>query len=260
MYKTATFCIFFFALVNCSAQSIINTEKLFKTNEEGLGVSSKLSGNSIQGNASVLFLKYSLNFSYKKDKHYLRLLSGGSNINKDKEMVSNNLFSQLRYNYVFNEKNKLFLFSQLQSNAILLLERRFLAGAGFRRSIVDFHKDSIKSFKIELSAGAMQENELLNRTNLEIGEKYHTNYTRMIFSLVSLFDVKNKFTLVNTTYFQQYLLNLNDFRLLNEFNFMFNINKNLAFSIDLVYRFDSEPPSILSDRDLNTNIGLLFKI
>ena len=260
MNKIAVICVFLFAIVDHSAQSIINTEKLFKTSEEGLGISSKLSGNSIQGNASVLFLKYSLNFSYKKEKHYLRLLSGGSNINQDKEMVSNNLFSQLRYNYVFNEKSKVFVFSQLQSNAILLLERRFLVGAGYRRSVVNFHKDSIKSFKIDLSAGVMQENELLNRTNLEIDEKYHTNYTRMIFSLVGVLDVKNKFTLVNTTYFQQYVLNLEDFRLLNEFNLMFNINKNLAFSIDLVYRFDSEPPSILSDRDLNTNVGLLFKL
>jgi len=260
MNKIAVICVFLFVINDNLAQSIINTEKLFKSSEEGLGISSKLSGNSIQGNASVLFLKYSLNFSYKKEQHYLRLLTGGSNINQDKEMVSNNLFSQLRYNCIFNEKSKLFLFSQLQSNAILLLERRFLVGAGFRRTIVDFQKDSLKSFKIELSGGAMQENELLNRTNLEIGEKYHTNYTRMIFSLVSVLDLKNKFTLVNTTYFQQYVFNLNDFRLLNEFNLMFNINKNLAFSIDLVYRFDSEPPSILSDRDLNTNVGLLFKL
>ncbi len=260
MKTIAIICVLIFTIADFTAQSIINTEKLFKTSKEGLGISSKLSGNSIQGNASVFFLKYALNFSYKKQKHYLRLLSGGSNINKDKEMVSNNLFSQLRYNYVINEKSKFFAFSQLQSNAILLLERRFLAGAGYRRSIVDFHRDSIKSFKIDLSAGLMQENELLNTTNLELNEKYHTNYTRMIFSLAAVLDIKNKFTLVNTTYFQQYVLNLEDFRLLNEFNLMFNINKNLAFSIDLVYRFDSEPPSILSDRDLNTNVGLLFKL
>ena len=113
MNKIAVICVFLFAIVDHSAQSIINTEKLFKTSEEGLGISSKLSGNSIQGNASVLFLKYSLNFSYKKEKHYLRLLSGGSNINQDKEMVSNNLFSQLRYNYVFNEKSKVFVFYRI---------------------------------------------------------------------------------------------------------------------------------------------------
>ena len=241
-------------------QSIINTEKMFKDSKEGLGISSKLSGNSIQGNASVLFLNFSLNFSYKKEKHYLRLLSGGSNITKDNEWVSNNLFSQFRYNYLINDKTKLFAFSQLQSNAILLLERRFLVGAGLRKSVLNFSKDTTRNFKIDLSAGLMQEEELLNTDNLQLNEKFYTNYTRMIFSLVSVLDFKNKCTIVNTTYFQQYVLNLEDFRLLNEFNLMFNINKNLAFSIDLIYRFDSEPPSILTNKDLNTNVGLLFKL
>ena len=68
-------------------QSIINTEKMFNDSKDGLGISSKLSGNSIQGNASVLFLNFSLNFSYQKEKHYLRLLSGGSNITKDNELA-----------------------------------------------------------------------------------------------------------------------------------------------------------------------------
>ncbi len=66
----------------CNSQSIVNTEKLFTNNGEGLGVSSELSGSSISGNASVLLLEYGLNFSYKNDKHYLRLLSGGEYINE----------------------------------------------------------------------------------------------------------------------------------------------------------------------------------
>jgi len=49
-------------------QSIVNTEKLFTSNDDGLGVSSELAGSSISGNASVLLLGYSLNFSYKKTK------------------------------------------------------------------------------------------------------------------------------------------------------------------------------------------------
>ena len=50
-------------------QSIVNTEKLFTSNDDGLGVSSELAGSSISGNASVLLLGYSLNFSYKKNKN-----------------------------------------------------------------------------------------------------------------------------------------------------------------------------------------------
>ena len=64
------------------SQSIVNTEKLFTTNDEGLGVSAEIAGSSIAGNASVLLIEYGLNFSYKNEKHYFRLLSGGEYINE----------------------------------------------------------------------------------------------------------------------------------------------------------------------------------
>lgn len=246
--------------ITSSAQSIVNTEKLFTTNDEGLGISSELSGSSISGNASVLLLEYGLNFSYKNNKHYLRLLSGGENINEDNEEVSNSLFTQFRYNYFINEKSRFFAFTQIQSNAILLLEQRLLVGGGYRLNLIDIKKDTSVRYELDMSAGIMQEKEVLNRTNLPPEEKYNTNYTRSIFSLVGIVDFKNKFTIVNTTYFQQYLGNFQDYRLLNETNLMVQINKWLSISIDLEYRFDSEPPSILKDRDFNTNLGLVFNM
>ena len=154
-----------FSVKSLFCQSIVNTEKLFTTNDEGLGISAELAGSSIGRNASVLLLEYSLNFSYKHEKHYLRLLSGGEYIYEDNDEVSNSLFTQLRYNYFINNKSRLFAFTQLQSNAILLLERRLLGGAGYRLNLIDI-KDTSKRFELDLSAGLMQEEELLNRTDL----------------------------------------------------------------------------------------------
>ena len=37
---------------------------------------------------------------------------------------------------------------------------------------------------------------------------------------------------------------------------MVQLNESLSISIDLEYRYDSEAPSILKNRDFNTNIGL----
>ena len=68
------------------------------------------------------------------------------------------------------------------------------------------------------------------------------------------------FTIVNTTYLQQYLKDFSDYRLLNETNLMFSINEWLSVSLDLEYRFDSDPPSILKDTDFNTNFGLVFSL
>ena len=180
-------CITFNA-IDFYAQSIVNTEKLFTTNDEGLGVSSEISGSSISGNASVLLLEYGLNFSYKRKKHYFRLLSGGEYIKEDSQEISNSLFSQFRYNFFINRKSRIFAFSQIQTNAILLLERRLLGGVGYRRNLLDIKVDTTKRYEIDLSAGIMQEEELLNRENLPNDEKFYTNYTRAIYSLVGIID------------------------------------------------------------------------
>ena len=48
--------------------------------------------------------------------------------------------------------------------------------------------------------------------------------------------------------------------MLNETNFLFKFNEKLSFSFDVEYRLDSEPPSVLIDKDLNSNIGLVFNL
>jgi len=239
-------------------QSIVNTEKLFNKNKEGLQVSSEFNGTSISGNASVFILGYSLNFSYKKNKSYLRLLSGGQYISQNKTEVSNSAFSQLRYDYQINSKSRYFMFTQLQSNAILLFNRRLLAGLGYRRNLINIERDSSSKINFDLSLGIMQEEEVLNRSRLPQNEKYYTNYTRSIFSVVGSWKYKKKLTVINTTYFQQYLFSLVDYRLLNETNMLYKLNKNLSLSLDIEYRFDSDPPSLLTNKDLNSNVGLII--
>lgn len=242
------------------SQSIVNTEKLFMNNDDGFAVSSELMGSSLQGNADIFLLEYSLNFSYKKAKNSFKLLSGGEYINESKQNISNTLFSQLRYNYNFSSKRRLFAFAQIQSNAILLLEHRALLGAGFRQNIFEFKKDTSNVFKIDISAGLMQEEELLNLTELPSNEKYYTNYTRSLISLFGIYELTDVFTIVNTTYLQLYLKNISDYRLLNETNLIFTINKWLSMSLDMEYRFDSEAPSILESSDFNTNFGFVLSL
>ena len=239
-------------------QSIVNTEKLFNNNKNGLQVSSEFNGTSISGNASVFILGYSLNFSLKKNKSYLRLFSGGQYISQNNTEVSNSVFSQLRYDYQIKDKSRYFMFTQLQSNAILLFNRRLLAGLGFRRNLINIKRDSSSKINFDLSLGIMQEEEVLNRSKLPQNEKYYTNYTRSILSMVASWNYKKKLSVINTTYFQQYLFYLADFRLLNETNMLYKLNKNLSLSLDIEYRFDSDPPSLLTNNDLNTNLGLVI--
>ena len=115
----------------------------------------------------------------------------------------------------------------------------------YRTKIINLKKDSVFKFSIDLSVGLMQEIEELNRDKLPINEKYYTNYTRSIISLVSVLELNQKISIINTIYFQQYLSNFSDYRLLNETNLLLKFNEKLSFSLDIEYRMDSEPPSVL---------------
>ena len=241
----------------CS-QSIVNTEKLFSDNEEGFAASSELMGSAISGNANVILVEYSLNFRYKWKKNNLKLLSGGEYIREDQADVSNNLFGQLRYNYHFNSKNRLVSLYQLQYNKVLLLNRRQLLGIGLRHRLFEIGSDSTSKFNADFTLGVMQEEEQLNAETLQVGEKNYTNYTRSMLSMVMSIKLSENFTFINTTYLQQHLKDLTDYRLFNEINLMFSINKWMTLSCDLEIRYDSEPPSSLKSKDFNTNLGLLF--
>ena len=107
------------------SQSIVNTEKLFKDSDEAFRLSSELMGSYICGNADISLIEYSLNFAFKHKQNYFRLLMGGENIQQNKEPISNSIFTQFRYNYFLNDKNRLIAFSQIQSNSVLLLKQQF---------------------------------------------------------------------------------------------------------------------------------------
>ena len=150
------------------------------------------------------------------------------------------------------------MFTQLQNNAILLFNKRLLGGLGYRRNLINIERDSTSKINFDLSLGIMQEEEVLNRSRLPQNENYYTNYTRSILSIIGYWKYKKKLTVINTTYFQLYLFSLVDFRLLNEINMLYKLNKNLSLSLDIEYRYDSDPPSLLNNKDLNTNLGLVI--
>ncbi|MAQ69724.1 MAG: hypothetical protein CMD23_01340 [Flavobacteriales bacterium] len=263
-YKQVFLIFSFFLFFFCSfSQSIVNTEKLFNSNESGLVVVSELAGNLISGNNELLKLDYSLNFSYQYEKNMLMLLTSGEHIRKNKDDdVTNEITGQFRYIYSVREKVKFFTFFQAQTAGALLLNERFLIGSG-----VKFHllgEETIKSkknfFKLNFSCGLMQEREVLDNTTLSELEIYKTNYTRSSFSSVSVLDLSDAIRLINTTYFQQYIKDLSDYRIFHEMNLVFSFNDRLSLTLDFEYRFDSDPPSVLENSDYSTTIGFVFEL
>lgn len=243
---------------NIKAQTIINTEKLFSDDSKPFFLSGELAGSLIAGNASVFLLNYSLNTSYQFDKSKFILLGGGEYISESNNVISNSIFGQLRYTYKLHKSGYLFSFYQLQSNFILLLKRRQLGGLGYKQRIFKFEKDSTLSVKLNMTLGGMVEEEVLDQSQLAIGEMFYTLYPRVISSANFVFTLNDKFTFNNTTYFQFYALNPGDYRLLNESSIIFSILDWLSVDVNFVLRYDSQPPSVLTPYDYNLSVGLIF--
>ena len=89
------FAIFLCFTTLTSAQSIVNTEKFFSENKDGMSIISELSGNYLKGNAELLQLNYTINTSFKNKKTILRFISGGEYITEDNQDVSNGIFAQI---------------------------------------------------------------------------------------------------------------------------------------------------------------------
>ena len=53
----------------------------------------------------------------------------------------------------------------------------------------------------------------------------------------------NSIELKNTTYYQPYIINIWDFRLLNELDLTFSINDWLDYEVNYIIRYDNEQPS-----------------
>ena len=256
-YTSVIILMFSFSYISFG-QSIVNTEKLFLNEKSGFRMSSELVGNFIAGNANIAVFEFTGNFAYKKNNHILHLISGGEYVGDGTSVATNAGFAQMRYNYVFKDSTKVSLFYQIQQNKILLLNRRMLIGTSYRMNIASHTKKS-NNLKFDVSLGVMQEEEILNENEISASDRRYSNFTRGLASLFLISEFKNV-RIINSTFYQHYILSKFDFRLLNETNVLFKINDWLNLSIDFEIRYDNEPPSILTNFDLNTNIGFLFEL
>ena len=111
------------------------------------------------------------------------------------------------------------------------MKERMLYGSGFRYKVL-----SQKIFSGYLGLGVMQEGEKYSLdSNLNMNLLRSTNY----FSWKIQFNENS--SLNNTAYYQFDTKNSSDKRLLYDGDLNIELNKKLAFTLTLNYRYDSEP-------------------
>lgn len=247
-------------------QSIVNTEKMLSSATDPLSFSLEAAGNFNTGNLNVLSVEGGGILGYRTEKSWWRAITGMEFLSEENEEIAEGYFGQLRYNHFFKKRTQGFLFSQLQSNKVLLLQHRQLAGGGIRFGLLtekDGELDTVLSASddyLDISIGGMYEDELLFSDFLPSDEVLLTQLFRVNISLLSRIALNNNVVLANSLYVQVNSNNTEDYRILNDADLLIELGERLMLDVNLEYRYDSQPPTGLTASDLAINIGIILAL
>ncbi len=236
------------------SQTIINAERLIGGKDSTIyAISLSYSGTRGNSNTDKVDISPAIVFVRPMNEYYV---FGGYNVlAKSGQGILNSGFVHLRHNHKLTERIKTFAFYQLQYNDVLLLNKREVFGAGFRFEVIK--KESVAS---AVNIGIMREAEFLDKTRLMPGEAADSRIIRAtcVHSISLITNKTVKFD--NVFYYQPYLGDFNDYRLLNDFSMTISISEHFKTTTTITTRFDSKPPESLKKTDLAVSYGfnLLF--
>ena len=244
----------FFVFVHAAGQGILNTEKYEQNPAKAFSLAANFGYEGARGNTNLNKTDLEMFSEYHFRHHIFRIVGGFNFLNSGGDRITSNIYSQVRYNYVFTGRLQSFMFYQLQNNEILLIRRRELAGAGIRISLLN--SDSAK-IRVDAGIGGMYENELLNEKSSEMPPGMANHYFRMTDFLSARYR-SGKVKVVDVLYYQPLIRQFSDFRLYNDLTLQFAIQKHLSFGAGITYRYDSRPPGNLKRYDIGIKNSIIL--
>ncbi len=255
LFKKKPDCILLLLLIStfCYSQTIINAERLGGGADSTIYAFSLLY-NGTKGNSNTDQLNISPAIILVRKKNEFKLFGDYSLLSSSGKGLLNSGFVHLRHNFKLSHGIKTFEFYQIQFNDVLLLSKREVFGAGLRFSLLNH--DSLKS---DIGIGLMSEKEILNESTLMSGELSVTDYYRATSVGSIKWLISKTIKIDNVIYYQPYLKDFADYRLLNEFNLSVSLTDNFQLITSITTRYDSKPPGSLVSLDNAISFGINMK-
>ncbi len=241
------FCFYFLCIHKVFSQVINIESKRFHKDTNGLVGRVDLNFNVNQNIQQVIFLGSNLHLQYKINKSRFLAITDFSFVKAGKLDFVNTGYQHLRYNYRFNNFITLEAFTQVQYNRVLLLDNRYLAGAGPRLRLI-----KRKHIKMYLAGLYMYENQ--KRHNESIIQNNHRLSAYISFNLD--FD---RVDFASTTFFQPNLGNFSDYRIANDSSFELEITRHFNFKTGLNLLYDTRQPLNIPDLTYSIKNGITYK-
>ncbi len=252
--KILKYLFFLFIAQNAYSQTIINAERYTGGGDSTL-FALAFSYNGTKGNSNTDQFSISPNISLIRKKNDYMLFGGYAVLSRSNTKILNAGYVHLRHNYKITDRIKTFEFYQLQFNEILLLKKREVFGAGLRYSFLK--KDSLN---LDIGLGVMREVEILNKKTLLPDEISETKYYRATCVSTLNWMAGKTVRINNVMYYQPYLKDLSDYRLLNDFNLLVSLTKHFKLVTSVTARYDSKPPSSLKNLDTAVSFGFEVRL
>jgi len=237
-----------------AGQAILNVERLQSWEVEGFhgGLTGLLSLS--RGNTDLLQAGGTLGTGFRREKHWARAYLGMEWLRKNEEDLVDNLYTHLRYNYLFTERIRSFHFFQVQTNQNLRLKERWLVGSGVR-----FRALGRPGRELDVGTGLMYEWETLQDDAVGLGEDPESETLRIPNLVVASWDLVEGTRVAAVVYYQPALLRLVDYRLSGETGLAVDIIETLSLEITFSWRHDSRAPESLEQDDITLKTGINFR-
>lgn len=239
-------------LILCSYSSvtaqIVNIEsKRIATDTTGFSGNVGVSLAASQFTKTFVAGQFASQVQWKTNRNVYLIVSDFQIVNAGGESFNNSGFGHFRFNRKLSRKVRFELFTQLQYNSVTKISSRFINGIGLR-----FKLSPYENAKIYWGAAIMYEYEKLSSPEILNKDIRLSSY--MTFTLIPVETI----TFRNTTYAQPLTANFKDFRLANNTRLSFGITKQLKFTTDFSFLYDSKPPSEVPQINYQVRNGLNY--
>ncbi len=211
---------------------------------------------SLTGNLSlsdygskVYYINVGAHVQYQNEKDLYLILGNYGILKGDGKKLVDNGFLHFRYNHKLGKVVRWEAFTQIQQNAIINLQSRFLIGTGPRFKIIG-------SKKVRLYAASLMMYERDKETNNpDVLDEFRSS------SYGSITYLPNEFTeITSTTYYQPKFTDIADFRIFNVLNINIKAGKKISVNIKWSYQYDAVPVAKAQKYNYDFSTGVELKM
>lgn len=231
--STARIITFLIVLISTySFSQIVNIEnKRFLNDTNGWVGNTDFSFVLIQNTQQVMQFSNTLRLQYQKNRSRFLLLNDINFVKAGNNDFVNAGFQHFRYSYKASKHITFEAFMQTQYNPVLKLDFRYLVGVGPRLKLLKKEKA-----RVYFASLYMYEYDDI------VGEAVSLYEHRLSSYLTCTFDLTKHIEFVSTVFYQPNLQDVSDYRIANDSQLEFLINKHLAFKSGFNLLYDTKQP------------------